>query len=131
MTSSKDVPVETDLAIRRMIARYCHLVDDRDFDAVAEMFTDDARFRLLETDLHGKDAIKEYLNTTPDPMFHHVSNVVVSNGSHPSTYHAISDLMMGGKNESGWVVWMIARYHDTLTGEGRDIRFSQRIVTSR
>jgi len=131
MTVQKDVAVETDLAVRRLVARYSHLVDDRDFDALVELFTDDARFRLLDTDLHGKAAIKAYLETTPDPMFHIVSNIVVSNGSQPGTYHAISDLMMGGKGESGWVVWMIARYHDTLAGEGRNLLFTQRIVTSR
>jgi 3-phenylpropionate/cinnamic acid dioxygenase small subunit len=131
MTTSKEVAVETDLAVRRILARYCHLVDDRDFDPLVELFTEDARFNVLGTDLHGRKAIREWLDTVPDPMFHHLSNIVVSNGSH-DTLHAISDCTVGGKRDEGpWSVWMLARYHDTLVGEGRELRFSQRIFTAR
>jgi hypothetical protein len=71
------------------------------------------------------------LQTIPDPLFHHVTNVVVSNASQPGTYHAVSDLIAGGKGESGWSIWMLGRYHDTFSGEGREMRFSQRICTDR
>jgi len=129
--SAKDVAVETDLAMRRLLARYCQLVDDRDFDAVVALFTEEARFRVLDQDLNGRAAIKAWLETIPESMFHHVTNVVVSNGSHPGTYHAISDFLAGGQSDGKWSVWMVARYHDTFTGEGREMRFTQRIVTSR
>jgi 3-phenylpropionate/cinnamic acid dioxygenase small subunit len=129
--TSKEVAVETDLAARRLVARYCHLVDDRDFDALVELFTDDGRFLVLGTDLQGRSAMREWLETVPDPMFHHVSNVVVSNGSN-GTVHALSDCMVGGKRDDGpWSIWMLGRYHDTFVGDGRDMRFSQRIFTAR
>ena len=129
--TSKEVAVETDLAARRLVARYCHLVDDRDFDALVDLFTDDGRFLVLGTDLEGKSAMREWLDTVPDPMFHHVSNVVVSNGSN-GTVHALSDCLVGGKRDGGpWSIWMLGRYHDTFVGDGRDMRFSQRIFTAR
>jgi len=129
--TSKEVAVETDLAARRLVARYCHLVDDRDFDALVDLFTDDGRFLVLGTDLEGKSAMREWLDTVPDPMFHHVSNVVVSNGSN-GTVHALSDCLVGGKRDDGpWSIWMLGRYHDTFVGVGRDMRFSQRIFTAR
>lgn len=131
MTSSKEVPVETDLAVRRLLSRYCHLVDDRDFDAAAALFTEDARFRVLEEDLHGRDAIRAWMQTVPESMFHQVTNVVVSNGSQPGTAHSVADLAAGGKVEGGWSIWMLGRYHDTFIGAGRDMRFSQRLVTAR
>lgn len=127
--TSKEVTVETDLAVRRLIARYCHLVDDRDFDAATALFTEDARFRIADTDLRGQDAIRKWFETIPEGMFHQVTNVVVSYGSQPDTVHAVSDLTAGAKTDSGWVVLMMGRYHDTFTGSGRDLRFSQRIVT--
>jgi 3-phenylpropionate/cinnamic acid dioxygenase small subunit len=131
MMTSKEVAVETDLAVRRVLARYCHLVDDGDFDPAADMFTEDGRFNALGTDLQGRPAIREWLGTVPSPMFHHVTNVVVSNGSHGKV-HAVSDCMVGGKRDDGpWTIWMLGRYHDTLVGEGRDMRFSQRIFTAR
>ena len=131
MTTPKEVTVETDLSVRWLIARWAQLVDDRDFDAVAELFTEDGRFRILDQDLTGRQAISGWLATIPGTMFHHVTNVVVSNGSQPGTTHAVSDVMVGGRGESGWAIWMMARYHDTFAGEGRDIRLTQRIVTER
>jgi ketosteroid isomerase-like protein len=129
--TSKEVAVETDLAARRLVARYCHLVDDRDFDALVDLYTDDGRFLVLGTDLQGKRAMREWLDSVPDPMFHHVSNVVVSNGSN-GTVHALSDCLVGGKRDEGpWSIWMLGRYHDTFVGDGRDMRFSQRIFTAR
>ncbi len=131
MTTSKDVPVETDLAVRRLLARYCLLVDDRDFDQLTELFVEDGRFNALGTDMQGRAAIREWLHTVPDPMFHHVTNVVVSNGSH-DTVHSISDCLVGGKRDDGtWSIWMLGRYHDTFVGHGRDMKFSQRIFTAR
>lgn len=131
MTTHKDVPVETDLAVRRLLARYCLLVDDRDFDQLVDLFTEDGRFSILGTDMRGRPAIREWLDTVPDPMFHHVTNVVVSNGSH-DTVHSVSDCLVGGKGENGaWSIWMLGRYHDTFVGEGRELRISQRIFTSR
>ena len=49
----------------------------------------------------------------------------------PGTVHAVSDVLVGGRGEAGWAIWMLGRYHDTFTGDGRDIRLTQRIVTSR
>jgi SnoaL-like domain len=131
MSTLKEVAVESDLAVRWILARYCQLVDDRDFDAAGGLFTDDARFRMLDQELEGRPAIREWLDSIPDPMFHHVTNIVVSNGSKPGVLHAVSDLTSGGKGESGWSVWLLGRYHDTMIGHGRDIRFTQRIFTVR
>jgi 3-phenylpropionate/cinnamic acid dioxygenase small subunit len=131
MTSPKDVAVETDLAVRRLLARYCHLVDDRDFDAAAALFSEDARFRVRDHDFTGPEAIRAWMQTIPESLLHEVTNVVVSNGSHPGTAHAVSDLIVSSKSDAGWSVLTVGRYHDSFTGSGREMRFSQRIVTAR
>lgn len=131
MTTSKEVPVESDLAARWLVARYCHLIDDRDFDAAASLFSEDARFRVLDQELSGRTAIRTWMDSIPESMFHHVTNVVVSNASQPGSVHALSDLTAGGRAETGWSLWLLGRYHDTMTGDGRDIRFTQRILTAR
>lgn len=131
MITSKAVAVETDLAVRRLIGRYCHLVDDRNFDQLVELFTEDGTFKLLGTDLIGRPAIRQYMDSVPDPMFHHVSNVVVSGGSHDRV-HAVSDCSVGGKRDGGpWSIWMMGRYHDTLVVDDGELLFSQRIFTAR
>jgi ketosteroid isomerase-like protein len=129
--AQKEVPVETELAIRWIVARYCHLVDDREFDAAAELFADDAWFRVTDQDLKGRGAIRDWMDTIPESMFHQVTNLVVSNGSKPGTHHAVSDITAGGRRDGAWSVWILGRYHDTFVGAGRDIRFKQRILTIR
>ncbi len=131
MTTSKDVTPEVDLAVRRLLARYCHLVDDHDYDAAAALFADDGRFRLVDRDIKGQAAIRSWMDTIPPSLFHQVSNVVVSNASRPDTYHAVSDLMAAAKSGGGWTISFLGRYHDTLSGDGRDMKFTQRIVTAR
>ena len=65
-------------------------------------------------------------------MWHGVTNVVVSNGSQDGTYHAVADVAFHTKGDDGkWSLGFVGRYHDTLTGTGRGMRFSQRIIKAR
>lgn len=131
MTTTKEVAVETDLAVRWLVARWAQLVDDGDLKAATELFTEDGRFRILDQDLRGRAAIEEWLGTVPSDMSHLVTNLVVSYGSQPGTIHAVSDVQVAMRRDGQWSVVMLARYHDTFVGEGRGIRLSQRICTSR
>lgn len=132
MTSPKEVTPEVDSAVRRLVARYCHLVDDGEYDAAVALFTDDGRFVVLGKSLDGRDAIKAMLAGQRDhTTLHQVSNVVVSNGSHGGTFHAVADVSVVAKHDGSWAPMFVGRYHDTLVGEGRDMRFTQRILTAR
>ena len=132
MTSPKEVSPEIDSAVRRLVARYCHLVDDGDYDAAVALFTEDGRFVVLGKSLDGRDSIKAMLTGQRDhTTLHQVSNVVVSNGSHDGTFHAVADVSVTAKRDGSWAPMFVGRYHDTLVGEGRGMRFSQRILTSR
>lgn len=132
MTSPKEVTPEVDSAVRRLMARYCHLVDDSDYDAAELLFTEDARFVVLGKSLEGRGAIKAMLSEQANhTTLHQVSNVVVSNGSHDGTFHAVADVTMAAKVEGSWRPVFVGRYHDTFVGQGRDMRFSQRILTAR
>ena len=132
MTSSKEVTPEVDTAVRRLVARYSHLVDDGDYDAAVSLFTEDGRFVVLGKSLDGRDAIKAMLDGQREhTTLHQVSNVVVSNGSHEGTFHVVADVSVTAKSNGTWAPIFVGRYHDTLAGEGRDMRFTQRILTSR
>ena len=131
MRTQKDVSPGTDLAIRRILARYCQLVDDRDFDAAAALFTEDAKLRLADQTLNGREAIRTWLDSVPPGLSHQVTNVVVSYGSREGTLHALSDLVVAQRDGSGWSTVMLGRYHDTLLETGSSLTFSQRIVTAR
>jgi 3-phenylpropionate/cinnamic acid dioxygenase small subunit len=129
---SKEVDPVTDLTIRRLIARYSQLVDDGDFKAAADLFSEDGRFNALGQDLRGRQAVVEWLGSLTATMWHNVTNVVVSNGSNDGTYHAVCDLALHTKGEDGaWTVRAVARYHDTFAGTGRGMHFTQRILKAR
>jgi ketosteroid isomerase-like protein len=133
MTVPKEVSIEVEAAIRRLLARYSQLVDDGDFDAAAQLFTDDARFISLGEELKGRDAIREMLasQTPKETTLHQVTNVVVSNGSHDHTFHSVADLAVTAKTGEAWSQLFAGRYHDTFEGSGRSMRFTQRILTAR
>lgn len=132
MTVPKEVPAEVDAAIRRLLARYCQLVDDRDFDAAVDLFTEDARFIVLGDDRKGRESIREMLSETRNrTTLHQVANIVVSNGSQDGTFHAVSDVALSEKDGATWTYLFAGRYHDTYAGSGRDLRFTQRILTAR
>jgi 3-phenylpropionate/cinnamic acid dioxygenase small subunit len=132
MTVPKEVPAEVDAAIRRLLARYCQLVDDRDYDAAVDLFTEDARFIVLGDEGKGRDAIRGTLGAKRNrTTLHQVTNIVVSNGSHDGTFHAVSDLALSEKKGDTWTPVFAGRYHDTYAGTGRDLRFTQRILTAR
>lgn len=131
MTVSKEVSTEVDAAVRRLLARYCQLIDDGDFDAAAGLFSEDARFIVLGEERKGREEIRRSLSSDhQETTLHQVTNVVVSNGSHDGTFHAVSDLAVTAKRE-GWMPVFAGRYHDTFIGTGREMRFSQRILTAR
>jgi uncharacterized protein (TIGR02246 family) len=130
MTNTREVDAEADAAIRWLIARYCQVIDDRDYDAAASLFTDDARMRIVDHTIEGRSAIREWMETIPADVFHLVTNVVTSNGSHGDV-HAVSDAMTGMRSDGQWTVMALGRYHDTMVGSGRDLRFKQRLFTVR
>lgn len=132
MIVSKEVSTDIESAIRRLLARYCHLVDDGDFEVAAGLFNDDARVIHLGDEVRGRDAIQKMLaDQAGRTTLHQVANVVVSNGSQDGTYHSVSDLVITAKLGNAWTQTFAGRYHDTLVGAGRDMKFSQRILTER
>jgi hypothetical protein len=70
------------LAIHRLIALYGHIVDERQFSRVGELFTDDVRYDMTDFGadvLVGASAVVDYwsLPTTRHPLVHLTTNVVI------------------------------------------------------
>jgi hypothetical protein len=69
------------LAIHELIALYGHLIDQRQFSRLGEIFTDDAVFDLSGYDgtcYRGLPAIRAMMLASSDhPLAHHATNVVV------------------------------------------------------
>ena len=54
-------------AIGRVVARYCHLLDDGRWDEFAELWAEDAEFVLQGRTTTGRGAIREAIEATQPP----------------------------------------------------------------
>jgi hypothetical protein len=74
-------PVDV-LAIHELLARYGHVVDERDWDSIPALFTADARYDMSDFGLgvlHGAVQIRElWTRSREHPLAHHATNLVVS-----------------------------------------------------
>jgi ketosteroid isomerase-like protein len=65
------------LMLHELPGRYGDLVDDRDWDALADMFVDDATFEIPGQVLEGVAEIRAFMLTATHPRTHLMTNVVV------------------------------------------------------
>jgi 3-phenylpropionate/cinnamic acid dioxygenase small subunit len=105
-------------SIVELLAAYCHALDERRFEVMIELFTDDATLttRIERSVYRGKTAIVEYLQNRPENMrgLHMTVNpeIVVSG----TEAHVRSDFVVhaAGTSETRVVAWGWYRDHVTL-----------------
>jgi uncharacterized protein (TIGR02246 family) len=120
-------------AIRTLIAKYCLLVDSRDIEQVAMLFTCDGRFASSDGKIEsrGRPQIVEqfhrrYAVLGPSNHFVHES-VIEFNSEDP-------DIASGWVNSHAEVVrhgsalWAALRYHDRYRREEGQWRFEERLL---
>ena len=122
-------------AIGATLTQYCRAVDDRRFDHVAALFTDDARLHTMGRTLAGRAAIREFFGPAPDaapprPASAHVlSNVIVELDGDAAV--AESEWMMLTRDESGATgIALAGRYRDRLARVGDGWQIAERTVVA-
>jgi hypothetical protein len=124
------ITVADRLEINELAARYGFVIDDRDWDGLATVFTDDAVFVLLgfpggDVRLEGLTAIRDMMEHGRHPVAHHVTNVLVDVG--PDGVWMRSKIIgSGAKGRVG-----SADYRDRLRRTGDGWRIAERVVTLR
>jgi 3-phenylpropionate/cinnamic acid dioxygenase small subunit len=117
--------------IHELAARYANAIDDRDWDALDAVFTDDALYVLsgfgeLDDRYEGVAAIRALMESSDShPVAHHVTNVVVTvdGGEVRMTSKIIGP---GRRGRVG-----SADYHDRLRHQPDGWRIAERLVTLR
>ena len=109
--------------VRAAIAAYTHALDDGMTDAVVASYTPDGVFDMPGTGrFEGHDALRAvYTEWKPQrPQRHMVVNTLVTEwDDHAAS--SISDVVFSLKDDSGWKIQFVARYHDVLhRDEGQD-----------
>jgi uncharacterized protein (TIGR02246 family) len=128
-----DVPLLEELRIRRVLEKYCALLDAGDAEQLAELFTENCSFTMMGSTYQGRTAMAAVWSR-------------LTKSDRPSTLHSLINPMMKVDGDTadavtGWtmiqrsgeqghpVVAMAGHYHDTLErGADAQWRFSSRRV---
>jgi len=114
------------LAIHQLLALYGHIIDEREWQRVGELFTATAVYDMSEFGLgvvHGAAAIRELWSARDavHPLAHHATNIVV-NADADGTVRVVSKgLGVGGDGRVGSVV-----YRDVVERTAAGWRFAAR-----
>ena len=119
------------LAIHELLALYGHIIDERQWQRVGELFTASAVYDMSEFGLgvvHGAAAIRAQWSR-PDathPLAHHATDIVVSEDRDGTVRVLSKGLGIGANGRVGSVV-----YHDIVTRTPAGWRFTARRVQLR
>jgi len=118
--------VSDTLAIHELLALYGHVIDERAWERVGELFTATAVYDMTEFGLgvvHGAAAVRE-LWSRPDashPIAHHATNIVISEHADGTVRVLSKGLGVGPNGRVGSVV-----YRDVVERTPAGWRFASR-----
>lgn len=82
------------LALHALLARYGHLIDEREFDRLDEVFTDDVTYDASEFGvpvIHGLPELIAFMTAeTRHPLAHHCTNVMIDPSGLPGPIGLLS-----------------------------------------
>lgn len=114
--------------VRAAIAAYTHALDDGRTDDVVATFCADGGCDIPGLGaFEGHAALRDGYSQwrPPRPTRHLVVNTLVTDwNDHEAT--ALSDIVFVVQRDSGWVIQVVGRYHDTLHRDGQHWRFHRR-----
>ena len=123
-----------ELAIHRILARYCHTIDDGTFDEFAVLWADDAEFVLRGTVTRGRDAIHDAIEAMQPPERrgrHLTMNAVVDVDGDAA--RAVSDFLFFGRDPGAPAdvpaeLRYLGRYRDQLVRTDVGWQFRRREI---
>ncbi len=124
------LPLDDQLAIHDLYARYCHALDDGDGDGVAACFTADGTLDAkLGDPVVGTEALTAFVAGVVQfvpGIRHQATNVMVTGEGDAATGRAYLYAYRAGAN--GHEVIITGRYRDTLRKDGGTWRFVLRTM---
>lgn len=118
-------------AITRVVARYCHLLDDGRWDDFADLWAEDAEFVLDGRATVGRDAIRSTIEATqpPERRGRHLALNLEIDVTGDAATHACDFMFWAGDKEGRPTLRFLGRYADTLVRHADGWRFSRREIT--
>jgi hypothetical protein len=121
--------IEDELAIGQLRARYCHLLDDRDWPGFIDLFTADGVFQGLEA-VRGHEALMEFFSQRvpklAEEFWHFCTNGTVEIDGDTATGRITLEYL----SVTGGVSYVSAgHYEDVMVRQDGRWRFRSRIIT--
>ncbi|MRH90654.1 nuclear transport factor 2 family protein [Nocardia sp. SYP-A9097] len=128
-----DITLEDRIAIHEVIALHGHLIDDREWDRLGEVFTDDIVFDITDFGygtLYGLPAMLDLVNGVQSdenqPLGHHVTNIVITRQDGETVTTHSKGLAVAADGAAGSAV-----YEDTLRRDPQGWRIAYRKAMAR
>jgi hypothetical protein len=112
--------------IEDLIGRYCQFFDDQQWDALTDLWTDDAAFVVKEVAFEGRDVLMAFLRTCLPAGYqskHMISPPLVELADDGCSATARTDVVWIAENFDNTIV---ARYEDRLVHDGGRWRIQRR-----
>lgn len=120
------------IAIHQLIALYGHVIDDREWDRLDELFTEDLVFDTTSFEggyvTQGREALKaDWMRPEMNhPQAHHATNIVIVDLGESEARVVSKGIGVGRKGRVGSVT-----YRDILRKEGGRWRIARRVAVLR
>lgn len=116
-------------AVRDTLARYCQLCDDGRFEEWGELYTEDARFEVMDRTYEGREQIKGFIRAGQPPELRGkhvaVNSVIETDGDEAL---GLTDYIFVGRSGDGFGIVSAGRYHDRLVRRGDRWLFAERRI---
>ncbi len=109
------VIAERDIA--RLLAEYCRLCDDGEFDALIERFTEDGEFEFAGRVVRGRADLRAWFAKTQSPQRrgkHLTANAIIDVDATGERAVVVSDYVFLAKSEGRLVPVLTGTYRDEL-----------------
>jgi len=112
--------------IERLIFLYGHVIDDKEFDRLGEIFAEDGSFAIEGTDiaLSGLAAIEAFMRSITHPLAHYSTNVLID--LEPRADVATAKVKIFAPRANGTCA--LGTYHDVVVRTDNGWRFQSRLV---
>lgn len=111
-----DAEVQRDeLTITRVLAEYCHRVDDARYDDLVELFTEDGHFSFGRLTATGRRDLRDWFERNQPPELrgkHLTTNTVIDVDGDEA--RAVSDFVFLGFDDGRLAPLLTGRYRDEL-----------------
>ena len=119
-----------ELAVRNVLSRYAHLLDGREPDGFAALFTDDAVLSAAGNEFRGREQIRGFVVSLLDKQ--PGKHVTVNTDLRPANadrVEATSDFLLLARSAGSWSIGRAGRYDDVLERDAAGVwRFRNRVI---